>query len=76
MDPILAAFIAALSVALPKLFELFSHLGSRDAFLAALDASLVATAAKWLVGFSDVTTSTPPSCSLARIASRFCAGKT
>lgn len=39
-------FIGALLQAGPKLFELFRHAGSRDAFLVALDATLTTARAK------------------------------
>lgn len=43
---LLESFGLALAAALPKLIELFTHLGSRDAFLAALDGTLATARAK------------------------------
>jgi len=40
-EAIVMQFLAALASALPKLWELWSRLGDRDAFLAALDSALV-----------------------------------
>jgi hypothetical protein len=39
-------FIEALLRAGPKLFELFRHVGGRDGFLVAIDATLVTARAK------------------------------
>jgi hypothetical protein len=48
MDPaqIALEFAQAVVAAMPALFRLFQQLGSRDAFLAALDAALIAARAK------------------------------
>lgn len=47
MDPtIIAAIIRTVADALPRLVELFTHLGGRDAFLVAVDAALISARAK------------------------------
>lgn len=49
MDPAVQIGIEiakALAEAAPKLFELFSHAGGRDAFLVSLDSALAAARAK------------------------------
>lgn len=47
MDPqIVATVIRFVAEILPKLVDLFSHVGGRDAFLAALDSALIVARAK------------------------------